>query len=114
MLESSQFTNAYSGETTRPTFFPPLTINPPMCSVRPPPQLGGSVDLNVVNHKGISVQHLHLCVALSVLQQIQEDNSTFLWPPTLGPSRFLVFGLHGKGLGKRGRELIFVPINITS
>lgn len=60
----------YSGEATRLRFFSPLTVNSPMCSVCSPPQLGGSVNLNVVNHKSVSVQHLHLRVALSVLQEL--------------------------------------------
>lgn len=60
----------YSGEAIRLRFFPPLTVNSPMCSVCPPPQLGGSVNLNVVNHKSVSVQHLYLRVALSVLQEL--------------------------------------------
>ena len=86
-----------SGEFTTLRFFPPLTVNSPMCSVRPPPQFGGSVNLNVVNHKSVSVQHLHLRVALSILQELQEDSGTFLRPSALGPSRLLVLGLHGKG-----------------
>ena len=80
----------------------PLTVDSAMCSVSPPPHLGCPVDLHMIHYQSISVQHLHLCVALCILEQMQKDICTFEGPATLGARHLPVLGLHNTtGRGRR-------------
>ena len=64
-----------------------------MSSVGPAPHLGCPVDLDVLYHQGICIQHLDLCVAFCVLEHAQQHLRTLLRPLALGTRGVVVLGL---------------------
>merc|ERR1719370_2310119 len=64
-----------------------------MGSVCPPPHLGSTIDLNVLNDQVVGVQSLVLGVALSVLEELQKELSGLQRPSSLGGSMNLGLGV---------------------
>lgn len=64
-----------------------------MSSVSSSSALGGSVDLDVVQHQLVDIDAvLDLGVGNEVGQQVQDNLHGLLWPSTLGDSEFLGLG----------------------
>jgi len=59
-------------------------IDATVSTVCPPPHLGCSVDLDVLDDQRVDVQTLVLGIAFSVLEKLEQELSTLLGPSTLG------------------------------
>ena len=61
-----------------------LTVNSSVCPVCSPSELRGQVDLDMLNHQSVGVQHLYLSIALSIFEQLKKNLCTLPRPATLG------------------------------
>lgn len=60
-----------------------LTIDSAVGPVGPSPHFGRPVYLNVLDDQCVSVQHLHLSIALSITKQAHQKLTALLRPATL-------------------------------
>lgn len=72
------------------------TVDSAVSTVRSSSDFGGSVDLDVVDDEGISIEHLDLSIAFSVLEQLEKYLGALLRPATLRPCCVMVLGLERK------------------
>lgn len=62
-----------------------VRVDSPVSTVGSSTHLGSLVYLNVLNDQGINIQTLEFCIALSILQHVQEEFCTLLRPTSLCP-----------------------------
>lgn len=75
-----------------------LTVDSAVSTIGPAPHLGRPVDLDVLYHQGVCIEHLDLRVALCVLEHAQQHLCTLLGPPALGPWGIVILGLQSRTL----------------
>lgn len=67
-------------------------VDATVSTVRPPPLLGGLVDLDVLDDQVAGVQTLGIGVGLSVLQKTEQELGGLLGPAGLGDTELLALG----------------------
>merc|ERR1712221_8344 len=60
-----------------------VRIDPSMGTVCPTSHVRSTVHLNVINHKGVHIKSLHICIRFCILQKLQQEFSRFDWPSSL-------------------------------
>merc|ERR1719495_2355527 len=68
-----------------------VRINTAVCTVRSPSHVRCPIHLDVINHKGVHIKSLHICIRLCVLQKLQQEFSGLDGPSSLRTS--VSFGL---------------------
>lgn len=85
------------GKITPTQLAPPnrdtLTIYSAVGTISSPSQLLASVNLNMLDYQSIRVEHPHFSIALSILQQLDQNLCTLFWPATLRAWHLVVLSL---------------------
>jgi len=85
-----------------------VCVDASVSAVGAPAHLWRSVDLDVFYHQVVRVQALELCVALCVLEHLEQELSALLGPATLGraPVLRLRAAAHAAGEAPEGHALL--------